>query len=79
MVAARLEVKQKSGSEKNGAKPPAVSDEPRSSRDPYDPYKITFELLAKANFPEDLAEFKRRIALFRQFVREEMFKQKLDP
>ena len=30
----------------------------------YDPYKTAFEALAGSGYPEDLIEFKRRIALY---------------
>jgi len=69
LVAALRNGKQKTGLEKNASRPLAVSDDSRSSIVPYDPCKITFELLSKSSYLEDLAEFKRRIDLFRQFVR----------
>jgi len=48
--------------------PADASDKQRPSKDPY---KIAFDLLSRSRHPEDLVEFKRRLALFQQLVREE--------
>jgi hypothetical protein len=45
------------------------AENPNNHRPSKDPWKIAFDCLSKS--PEDLAEFKRRIALFQQMVREE--------
>jgi len=45
---------------------PDASEKPRK-----DPWKIAFDNFSKSQYVEDLAEFKRRIALFGQMVREE--------
>jgi hypothetical protein len=64
-VAAWREAKRNSVS---ASRPAQSVNEPRSQRDPY---KLSFESLSRSRHPEDLAEFKRRIALFDQMVREE--------
>ena len=51
----------------------------RGEKPSRDPWKISFDCLARSRYSEDLIEFKRRIALFRQFVREEAAGLRLDP
>ena len=43
------------------------------------PYKITFENFSRSQHPEDLIEFKRRLSLFGQMVREELASRERRP
>jgi hypothetical protein len=65
IVAAWREAKEHSASASSCASRPA------GGSDKLDPYKIAFENLSRSRYPEDLVEFKRRMALFRQLVSEE--------
>ena len=46
-------------------------EEAKKLRPKYDPYKIAFENLSQSGYPEDLVEFKRRIALYARMQKEE--------
>lgn len=48
---------------------------PERQRRRIDPYKVAFDRLSRSGCPEDLAEFRRRILLFRRLVREEAARQ----
>ena len=51
----------------------------RGEKPSRDPWKISFDCLARSRYPEDLAEFKRRLALFGQMVREEAARIDVEP
>jgi hypothetical protein len=68
-VAAWREAKAKSAQTGSSASRPAENAD--KSRPGKDPYKIAYENLERSRDPKDLAEFKRRIKLFAELVREE--------
>lgn len=68
-VAAWREAKAKSP--KPGSSASRAIENADESRPSKDPYKIAFANLGRSRDPEDLAEFKRRVKLFEELVREE--------
>jgi hypothetical protein len=53
------------------------AENPDDRRPSKDPWKIAFDCLSRSRDPEDLAEFKRHVMLFRELAREEAARQAL--
>jgi hypothetical protein len=73
-VARLKDAKERPESSQLDAKPPKTLDKPKPS---IDPFRIAFDNFKRS--PDDLAELKRRIKLYGQYLREESAKIGFQP